>query len=260
MWGGCVKDDEAGVNDASRPNQAAGVDYRVRRSLRARNVHLKVSARDGLTVVVPTHFDLRRIPVIIEGKKEWIERHLRRFKGTSAAVPAKPIAVLPDRIDLPALGESWGVEYQPAKTRAVGVIVAGPGRITVYGAVHDRVACREALIGWLRLRTREELIPWLVRLSQGDGLPFNEALVRGQKTRWASCSSTKTISLSYKLLFLERDWVRFVLLHELCHTVQMNHSRKFWLLMNRLEPGCGTIRRQMRDAWKKVPDWVEDRE
>lgn len=235
------------------------MDYRVRRSARARNVHLKLSARDGLTVVIPVHFDVRRIPAIIEKKREWIESCLRRFGDIATAVAPARIPVLPSQIELPALGESWAVEYRPAKTQVVGVIVAGPGQLTVYGAVHDRDACREALKSWLRLRTREEFVPWLDRLAKRGGFTFGDCHVRGQKTRWASCSSKGTISLSYKLLFLERDCVRFVLLHELCHTVLMNHSKEFWMLLRRLEPECAVIRKRMRDAWKRVPEWVEER-
>ena len=249
-----MNDTGAKADTPSLMKQGAGVDYRVRRSARARNVRLKLSARDGVTVVVPVHFDLRRIPAIIERKKAWIEHHLRRFGERAAAASS---ASLPERLDLPALGESWAVEYRPARTRLLGVIAAAPGRLVVYGAVGDRVACHEALKGWLRLRTREEIVPWLTDLARQAGFTFKDALVRGQKTRWASCSAQGTISLSYKLLFLERECVRFVLLHELCHRVVMNHSKKFWMLMGRVEPECDSLRRRMRDSWKKVPHWVE---
>jgi predicted metal-dependent hydrolase len=238
-------------------NQGRVVDYRIRTSPRARNVRLQLSTRDGLTVVVPLDFDLRRIPGIVEKKRTWIEAHLRRFADISGAVVRAPVVALPETLDLPALGESWCVEYRPTNTRIVGVLIDQPGRITVYGAVHDHDACREALKRWLHRRTREELVPWLGRLAGQNGFKFNEALIRGPKTRWASCSSKGTISLNFKLLFLERDWVRCVLLHELCHTVCMNHSPRFWALLGGLEPECKAIHKRMRDGWKRVPDWVE---
>lgn len=231
--------------------------YRIQTSPRGRNVCLKLSVRDGLTVVVPRGFDLRRIPAILERKRSWIETHRRRLVGISDAVSHDPLIALPEDIGLPALGESWRIEYLPVKTRRIGVMAGPSGRLTVYGAVADQDACREVLIHWLKCRTREELVPWLRRLAEQNGFRFGEALVRGQKTRWASCSANGTISLSYKLLFLERDLVRCVLLHELCHTVQMNHSRRFWSLLSRLEPDCKAIRKRMRDGWKQVPAWVE---
>jgi predicted metal-dependent hydrolase len=220
---------------------------------------LKISMRDGLTVMVPRGFDLSRLPAILEKKRNWIEAHLRRFTEISEAVARAPHAAPPDAIELPALGESWRIEYLPTKTRRIGVMMEQPGRLTVYGAVADHDACRAVLKRWLRRRTREELGPWLARLAEQGGFTFNEVLVRGQKTRWASCSSKGTISLSYKLLFLDRHSVRYVLFHELCHTVCMNHSLRFWTLLSRFEPECKALRKRMRTDWKQVPAWVEDR-
>jgi predicted metal-dependent hydrolase len=167
---------------------------------------------------------------------------------------------LPESLELPALKESWRILYEPTNTRYVGVQAdaPGPGQLTVYGAVEDRAACREVLRQWLRLRTRQELVPWLTRLAAEQGFTFREALVKGQKTRWASCSARGTINLSFKLLFLERDWVRCVLAHELCHTRQMNHSARFWEILGRIEPQCRQIQKQMREAWRRVPAWVEE--
>jgi predicted metal-dependent hydrolase len=213
-------------------------------------------AADGLTVVVPLHFNLHRIPAILERKRTWIEAHLKRFADLAAVSP--PPAALPETIELPALGESWCVEYRPARTRKIGVIQEQPGRITVYGAVDDRGACREVLKRWLCQRAREALVPWLVRLAAEGGFRFAEAVIRGQKTRWASCSAAGTISLSFKLLFLEREEVRCILLHELCHTQCMNHSPRFWQLLSRHEPACKVLRNGMRDGWRRVPTWVEE--
>jgi hypothetical protein len=179
--------------------------------------------------------------------------------GIAPAAARAPLAALPEDIALPALEESWRIEYLSTKTRRIGVMMEQSGRLTVYGAVTDHDACRAVLIRWLKCRTREELVPWLYRLAEQNGFRFSEVLVRGQKTRWASCSSKGTISLSYKLLFLERDSVRCVLLHELCHTALMNHSRRFWTLLCGLEPNCKAIHKRMRDGWKQVPAWVEGR-
>jgi predicted metal-dependent hydrolase len=247
------------VNDSFTSNTGDEVDYRIRRSPRALNVRLQLSARDGLTVVIPRGFDVRRVPSIVERKRGWIETHLRRLSYLSEAVAREPAIALPETLVLPALGESWRIEYRPTKTRRIGVIVDQPGRLTVYGAVGDPAACREVLRRWLHQRTREELVPWLTRLAAQNGFEFGEARIRGAKTRWASCSSKKMITLSYKLLFLDRDSVRCILLHELCHTVFMDHSSRFWQLLCRFEPEYKAIHKRMRGGWKQVPAWVEER-
>ncbi|MHB8907769.1 MAG: M48 family metallopeptidase [Syntrophales bacterium] len=245
------------MNGCAQSDEGKGVDYRIRRSARAKSVRLQLSAQDGLTVVVPLKFNLRRVPAIVEEKRAWIESHRRQLADIAAAGAGAPLAALPERIELPALGESWGVDYEPAKTRTVGVIADQPGRIVVYGAVHDRDACRSVLKLWLRRRTREELVPLLTQLAGEHGFTFGEVFIRGQKTRWASCSSRGTINLSFKLLFLDPDAVRCVLMHELCHTVLMNHSPRFWALLGGFEPAYKAINKRMREGWKRVPAWVE---
>jgi len=239
--------------------EGAPVEYLIRTSARAKNLRLQLSPRDGLMVVVPLGYDLGKIPAMVEKKRGWIEAHLIRFAGMAAAAISAPVVALPETIVLPALGESWQVTYRPTRTRHIGVTTDGPGRLTLYGAVGDEASCREVLRRWLYHRTREELVPWLGRLAQDGGFSFREAVIRGPKTRWASCSSKGRISLSFKLLFLERDWVRCVLLHELCHRQVMNHSPRFWALLSRFEPDCRTIRKKMRDAWRRVPPWAEER-
>jgi predicted metal-dependent hydrolase len=233
------------------------VDYRVRISPRSRRVRLNLSARDGLIVVIPKGFDARRIPAIVEARKGWIEKHLKRFSEEARFAAENLPDILPETIDLPALGEIWHVAYRPTGAqRAVEVESFGPGELVVSGAVHDRTACRSVLKRWLRRRAAEMLSPLLARLAEENGFRHGRVTIRSQKTRWGSCSTRKTISLNCHLLFLPPDVVRYVLLHELCHTVFMNHSDKFKLLLDGFEPDSKAMRRRMRDGWKDLPAWL----
>ena len=233
------------------------MDYRVRISPQSRKVRLNLSARDGLTVVIPKGFDARRIPAIVEARKGWIEKHLRRFSEAARSAAEKPPDILPETIDLPALGEIWHIAYRPTGAQhAVEVEAFGPGELVVSGAVGDHAACRSVLKRWLRRRAAEELTPLLARLAEEHGFRYDRVTIRSQKTRWGSCSTRKTISLNCHLLLLPPDVVRYVLLHELCHTVFMNHSDKFKLLLDGFEPEGKAMRRRMRGGWKDLPAWL----
>ncbi|HXV97711.1 MAG TPA: M48 family metallopeptidase, partial [Anaerolineae bacterium] len=100
------------------------------------------------------------------------------------------------------------------------------------------------------------LVSWLTEMSRIENLPFKRAAIRGQKSRWGSCSSTGTISLNYKLLFLPVSLVRYVLIHELCHTRYLNHSKKFWSLVKQKEPAYKAAQIELRAAWRYVPGWL----
>src|SRR3990172_3665456 len=93
--------------------------------------------------------------------------------------------------------------------------------------------------------------------SHDLGLPYQRALIRRQKTRWGSCSRDGTISLNAKLLFLSPETVNYVMIHELCHRVELNHSPRFWRLVERHCPDFRRINAQRRDLWKAVPHWAE---
>jgi predicted metal-dependent hydrolase len=82
-------------------------------------------------------------------------------------------------------------------------------------------------------------------VSIQTSLPYNRVSIRGQKTRWGSCSSDKNINLNYKLLFLEPEFVKYIIIHELCHTIHLNHSREFWQLVGDFYPDYRDIRKQI---------------
>ncbi|GHV10978.1 zinc protease [Bacteroidia bacterium] len=84
----------------------------------------------------------------------------------------------------------------------------------------------------------------LQRLATVHGLHFQTVKIRKSKTRWGSCSSKGSISLSIYLMLLPPYLIEYVLLHELCHTVEMNHGNVFWALLNQHTAGQAKILRK----------------
>ncbi|MGB5063237.1 MAG: SprT family zinc-dependent metalloprotease [Candidatus Competibacter sp.] len=229
------------------------VPYRIAVSPRSHNIRFRLSARSGLVVIVPRGFDRSCLGAIIDGKRDWVAHHLERFE---AANPP-PVSLTPPReFKLLALAETWRVEYQAMPAKATGAHTAGPGRIVVAGQVENVATCHAILHRWLARRGRDTLAPWLERLSGETGLRYAGVVIKGQRTRWGSCSAKGSINLNYKLLFLPREWVRYVLVHELCHTVELNHSPRFWDLVLRFEPQAREISTALRNAREYLPAWA----
>jgi predicted metal-dependent hydrolase len=233
--------------------------YTVRESSRARHVSLRLSLRDGLVVVVPRGFDRRLLPSLLAQKQPWLERAWARLQAGRGQRERAAPALLPATLDLRALGEVWTVEYRATASPHVAVR-ANPGcRLLVAGHTADRRACTSALRRWLGRKAHQHLEPWLAELGCEGGFRYGRVLVKSQRTRWGSCSAHHTISLSLKLLFLPPELVRSVLLHELCHTVERNHSQRFWSLLECHEPAWRSRRKELRAAGRLVPAWLDER-
>jgi predicted metal-dependent hydrolase len=129
--------------------------------------------------------------------------------------------------------------------------------LVVQGDRHDP-ATRDALCRWLKRYAKTVLVPWLAQVAQDCQLSYDRVQIRDQKTRWASCSSYQTIGLNYHLLFLPPTLVRYVLIHELCHTRELNHSPQFWSLVEQYEPNYRQCNESLKRAWRSLPGWSFD--
>jgi predicted metal-dependent hydrolase len=112
------------------------------------------------------------------------------------------------------------------------------------------------LRSWLRHRARASFPGLLRQLSIRTGLGFNKVSIRSQKTRWGSCSARGNINLNDQLLFLPAVTVRYLMIHELCHTRHLNHSKAYWALV---ETHCPDYRQQdavLSSSRDRVPDWL----
>jgi predicted metal-dependent hydrolase len=233
----------------------------VRESRRTRHVHLRFSVRRGLEVVVPVGFDRDAIPRLLEEKSHWIERAEREVEAQRALLDPWPHDRLPERIELLAVGETWIVDATAADTPRISLRERPGRRLAVSGAIDDDDVWRPALQRWLADKARAELEPWVEREASTHRLRHGPVTFRWQKTRWGSCShragaAKPTLSLNAGLLFLPPHLVRYVLLHELCHTTRMDHSPAFWRRLERIEPAARSLRSELQAAWHFVPEWV----
>lgn len=239
--------------------------YTIRESARAKHVSIKVSHLGEVEVVIPQGFDRRKLPDILAKRQDWIakttqrvaaERQAAGLNNSSAAVTS-PLLQLPTQIELRSVAETWNICYQPAKAWQITTNPAKPYHLTVAGAIDQPETCYHILKHWLTRKAEMQLIPWLRQVSREIKLPCEKISVRGQKTIWASCSSQHNISLNYKLLFLPPDLVQYVFVHELCHTVHLNHSDRFWRLVELKDPDYRFHDAELNDAWRYIPDWIE---
>lgn len=234
----------------------ASVAYTVKESTKSKHVLLRVSYFDAsLTVVIPKGFNRRLIPEVLQERQSWIERARKQVAELRRQSGELPCA-LPERIRLRAIGREWQVSYEQAPGSVI-TLEENEDCLVLRGKVENTEACKLLLQRWLRIKAKLHLAPWLAEVSEKQGLPTGAVRVGAQRTRWASCSAQKTISLNQKLLFLPPELVDYVFIHELCHTVHLNHSRKFWKLVQARAPEGAALEVEMRTAWRYVPAWLD---
>ncbi|HEY9884650.1 MAG TPA: SprT family zinc-dependent metalloprotease [Thermosynechococcaceae cyanobacterium] len=231
--------------------------YTVRESPKAKHLSLKISVAGSLEVVVPKGYDRTTIPAILELKQRWIDRVTQQIETRHALIGLDRSDQLPQHLCLQAIAQTWQVDYCPTPLPRVRAVEQSDSKLTLFGQITDQTACKSALRSWVTDKAQKHLLPWLRTISQELELPFASASIRGQKTRWGSCSSRQTISVNCKLLFLPSELVRYVLIHELCHTVHLNHSAAFWALVAQKEPDYQQLDAGLRDARYHVPLWLE---
>jgi len=74
---------------------------------------------------------------------------------------------------------------------------------------------------------------------------FNKIYIKNQKTRWGSCSFKKNLSFNYKIVFLPQKHQDYIVVHEMCHLKEFNHSKKFWTLVEKTLPNYLDIKKEL---------------
>lgn len=224
------------------------IEYKVRTSVRSRHVRLSVSHHSGVVIVVPPGFDPSRIPEIIAKKERWIKRSIEKVQWTVSPVE------IPTRINLQSIGCSFNlvVDYNSHHKNSLT-----EDNDTLRLSIDPRNKRIPFILfkKWLRQKAACTLLPWLERVGIEHGLAYNRGAIRFQRTRWGSCSTRKTINLNQALVFLRPELVEYLMIHELCHTVEMNHSKRFWKLVGEHCQDYRALDKELKSTRRNVERW-----
>jgi len=197
------------------------IPYSVRRSPRAKRVRVTVDAARGVEVVLPRRAQEREAAAAIRELRPWIERRVQELARARVAIAARGEAV-------PYLGQLLALRTEPGRAR---VHRRGDELLTPAGT--ERFP---ALERWYRRAARAEIAPRLDRACALAGSPYTTLTIRGQRTRWASCSRSGAMSFNWRLLLAPEPVLDYVVWHEVCHLQVMDHSSRFWTLLGQRCP------------------------
>jgi len=223
--------------------------YKIRISQKAKYIRLLITHKAEVEIVLPKNCQQEHGLEFLNQKRNWVENHLNNLPKSNVSLQ------LPQSLDLHALQRSWQVLYEVMNQQNKIKMIMRPDAIVLLGATQNYNMCIDKLTNWVRKQAKIHLTTRLQYLSDNCQLPFNKLSIRGQITRWGSCNTNKDINLNYKLLFLPKELVDYVLIHELCHTIHFNHSQRFWRLVKKHVPDYLNMRDKLREANQYLPIW-----
>ena len=227
------------IGQAQIKLQDSTVNYTIKQSFRTRSIRLEIRRESGLTVVVPRKYTPKQVEDILLQKSRWILRHLTA--GKPLQMPLFKLA--PGHGDsLPYLGKTIEIAVT-TKAGQHPTARLEDGRLLISVAAGANTA--PILEIWYRAQARRVFTQKADTFKVIMGVNYNSILIKGQKTRWGSCSAKGNITFNWKLLMAPPDIVDYVIIHELAHRKHMNHSQKFWQFVERYCP-----------RWKEYRKWL----
>lgn len=235
----------------SRPFALEGevIDVRVRESSRANTARVIVGPRRPLEVIVPRGTSAAEIDAFLESKRRWI---------LDKVASARAIAARPAQLGLERPGVAW-LQGKPLPIERLN------GRRATAELTDDRIVLRgpaesapAALERWYRRQARRTIREIVEREASRLGLGFNAIGIRDPKTRWGSCSRHGNLSFSWRLLLGPTEVLEYVVVHELLHLREPNHTKAFWRLVEAAQPGWHKQARWLREHGQELHDYRPD--
>ena len=208
------------------------LEYTIRRSPRARRVRVRVDPDAHVEVVLPVRAPQREAALAIRELRPWIDRRIAEAHAARARFASPPGTV-------PFLGAHLRLHPENGRTRAhrKGHELHVPGDPAVRDAALER---------WYRAQARAEIAHRAQAATTAVGRPYTTLSIRNQRTRWGSCSAGGALSFNWRLLLAPEPVLDYVIWHEACHLVVLDHSTRFWALVERHVPGYREPRRWLR--------------
>ncbi len=205
--------------ELSLPDEVVSV--RVRESRRRRSIRIGIGPNRPLEVIVPAGTSDRSVRKALDQNREWISQRLRSVRA---------VANRPSRLglDRPGVVHLNGEAMPVARRGGRAIARLDGGRLLVGGSNAEAAAAIER---WYRREAGARIADRARLHEPAIGVRATTISIRDPRSRWGSCSSRGTLSFSWRLLLAPAEVLDYVVVHELCHLIQPNHSRAFWDLV-----------------------------
>ncbi len=212
-------------------------EYTLKRNKSAKNLKIKIDANKSVVVVAHPFVPKFLIDQFVKQHQDWVLKHLEKQQ-------AKP--TFNSKTEVHIFGKQYQKKLEFSLQNKIGMYTKGDNLIfnptsqpeldTLENQKKWEKKFQEKLEQFLKNTANHYIIARTHAISEKMNLKFNKITLKKQKTRWGSCSSQKNLNFNWQLVHFEPKIIDYVIVHELAHLVNMNHSQKFWNLVEKYDP------------------------
>lgn len=215
------------------------VPYKISKSTRAKHISLRISQDGVLSITVPKWVRDHRGLQFAEQKSDWILKHLQKIQVNS---PQK----IQDGSTLPLFGkDNLALTITTHKKKRTTFSFIHPNTPLTLPQLHIQLsteqaspkeALQKALNSFYLETARTHLSARTEHFAGLLNLPYNQIRLKDTKSRWGSCSAKKNLNYNYRIILAPKPVIDYLVVHEVCHLMHLDHSQKFWDLVEFLMP------------------------
>ncbi len=212
------------------------VPYSVRISNRAKFMRLVISRDRGLEIVTPKKISPSKAKRLLKDHSVWILGKIKIIYEIAEYNQFRPI-VEGNRILF--LGKKWSLRCDES-LNPKGIFFENKAIYLNFTSLNQldnpQAIIRNLLTGWYKNQAKEIIHHRVEYYSEKIGVQFNKITIKNQKTRWGSCSSLKNLNFNWRLIMAPPEVLDYIIIHELAHLKELNHSPEFWELVQSVCP------------------------
>jgi predicted metal-dependent hydrolase len=186
-----------------------------------------VSDINGMQAMVPLSYDPKELEIFVTSKRNWIlqtSQHYSKLKERNGGLEPDSLYFLGSRY-----------RFHVVKDRRPSTVVSDAIKLITFH-VTDRRRYKQHIHEWYKQQTARIIADRLPTLARRFNVKYNKISIKNQKSRWASCSKNGNLNFNLLLVAAPSNVIDYVMIHELMHLIEFDHSHQFWQLVKEADP------------------------
>lgn len=214
------------------------MQYQTRFSRKAKRITIKVEYPQQIIVSAPKRTPKKIIDKFVKQQQAWIQQQLKRLKQKSLLIESEDHLLI--------FGKKYQKINQFQPKHPIGVFIQQDQLLLNFPQEMEKNDVAQELSLFIKKTGRTYLKKRVEQLAGKMKVEYNRLTLRNQKTRWGSCSGQQNLSLNWRLIHYAPKLIDYVIIHELAHLKQHNHSRQFWQLVKQFDSNYKQHRTQLK--------------